>query len=278
MKPRGRRLRPLALTLAAAVTGLVGCRKDSAPSALARELAARSEAGTHEVQGLRYALPYRLFAPKDYDPRRSYPLILYLHHAGGRGSDNLGQLNEELAALVSPAVQAIEPNFVLAPQCPLVDQWVNAAREPPPYKNYVQASVPEADVAKLALDLVRAVEKTYPIDPRRVYVTGSSMGASGAWDYTTRHPGLFAAAVPINGINDPGRAAVIAGLPIWAFHGERDPVSSVENTRAMVVALRQLGSAVKYTELAGAGHDIGPSVLRDAPELYRWLFAQRLAR
>jgi predicted peptidase len=125
--------------------------------------------------------------------------------------------------------------------------------------------------------VLKRVCAEYPIDADRVYVTGPSMGGSGTWDLITRHPGTFAAAVPVTGVNDPSRARVIAELPIWAFHGSRDEVSPVQNTRAMVAALRALGSPVRFTEIPDAGHDSWTRAYSDL-DMYRWLFAQRRPR
>ena len=84
-----------------------------------------------------------------------------------------------------------------------------------------------------------------------------------------------AAAVPMTGNNDPSQASRIAELPIWAFHGSEDRASPVENTREMVLALRALGSPVRYTEYKGVGHDIGSKPFAD-DALIEWLFAQKI--
>lgn len=269
-----RLLRPVGLV--AALLAPSACKKEPPkPSALSLKLADRTVAKVQPQGAFRYPLPYRLFVPPGHDKSKRYPLILYLHHGGNRGDDNLAQLNEELEKLIGDEVQGIEPTVVLAPQCPTADQWVNGAKQVP-YQNYAQDKVPESDVAKLTLEVLALVRKEYGIDPARIYVTGSSMGASGTWDYITRYPGIFAAAITINGINDPSRAKVIQALPIWSFHGDKDKVSPVENTRAMVDALRKLGSPIKYTEVAGMGHDGGLVAYGDR-EAMRWLLAQRLA-
>src|SRR5688500_14477927 len=39
-------------------------------------------------------LPYRLLLPPDYNPKKEYPLILFLHGAGERGNDNEKQLTD----------------------------------------------------------------------------------------------------------------------------------------------------------------------------------------
>jgi predicted peptidase len=253
---------------------LTGCRGRTAPpSEQARALAAQMAAGRFEGAGRAYALPYRVFVPRGYQASRAYPLVLYLHGASGSGDDGVAHLSSDVAALVSARVQALGPAFVLAPQCPRGDEWVNRHARPP-FANYLQANVPESDASKMTFEVLERVRARYNVDPSRLYVTGPSMGGSGTWDFITRHPGVFAAAVPVTGVNDPSRAPVIAGLPIWAFHGSRDTISSAANTRAMVEALRRLGSPVKFTELEAVGHDSWTHAYANL-ELYRWLFAQR---
>jgi poly(3-hydroxybutyrate) depolymerase len=62
-------------------------------------------------------LLYRLFKPKDYDPARKYPLVLFLHGAGERGNNNLAQVRDALY-FAKEAAQKENPCFVVAPQCP----------------------------------------------------------------------------------------------------------------------------------------------------------------
>jgi predicted peptidase len=169
--------------------------------------------------------------------------------------------------------QTIEPAFVLVPQVPNSDKWVSGSVGPP-FRNYRQTDRPQSAAAKLVLVGIDELEAKYSIDPQRIYLTGASAGGAGTWDLITRNGiGRFAAAVPITGANDPSRAAVIAHLPIWAFHGADDGVSPVENTREMVANLRALASPVKYTEYPGVGHDSWDRAYAE-PELFPWLFAQ----
>jgi predicted peptidase len=195
-----------------------------------------------------------------------------LHGGGGRGTDNIKHLDQNVDALVSQLVQGIEPTFVLAPHCPPGDQWVNGAKSLP-FVNYDQSQVPESDAAKQVRKVLALTQAEYAIDSARIYITGPSMGGSGSWDYVTRYPGIFAAAVTVNGVNDPSRASMIARLPIWSFHGTDDQVSPVGNTRAMVAALRALGSPVRYTELDGQGHLCDAAAYKDR-QVWSWLLAQ----
>jgi predicted peptidase len=229
--------------------------------------------GKFSDSGMPYDLPYRLFIPTGASEGKLLPLIVFLHASGSNGTDNLRQLTPAVGVLIGRA-QTVERAFVLVPQVPESDKWVSRSVGPP-FLNYRQAERPQSPAARLVLLGLDQLLAKYAIDPDRIYLTGVSAGGAGTWDLITRNGiGRFAAAVPITGANDPSRAAVIARLPIWAFHGAQDGISPVENTRAMVANLRALGSPVKYSEYPGVGHDSASHAYAE-PELFPWLFAQR---
>lgn len=259
-----------AMLVAAALSA---CRSGPPLPPGAEQLAARMLAGKFSRPGMPYDLPYRLFVPAGYSGARRYPLIVFLHASGSNGTDNLRQLTPSIGLMIG-SVQTIEPAFVLVPQAPANDKWVSGSVGPP-FRNYRQEDRPQSPAAQLVLVGIDELEAKYAIDPDRIYLTGASAGGAGTWDLITRNgTGRFAAAVPITGANDPSRAGVIARLPIWAFHGADDDLSPVENTREMVGNLRVLGSAVKYTEYPGVGHNSWGRAYAE-PELFPWLFAQR---
>ena len=100
------------------------------------------------------------------------------------------------------------------------------------------------------------------------------MGGFGTWDVIAREPDLFAAAVPICGGGDEATAPMIAKIPIWAFHGSKDPTVKVSRTLNMVEALRKVGGDPGCTIYPGEGHASWVPAYKDAA-MMKWLFAQK---
>lgn len=213
---------------------------------------------------------YRLLAP-DVPTGDRMPLVVFLHGAGERGSDNAAQLAYLPTWLAAPTERRRHPCFLLAPQCRDESMWVDI-----PWgdtRSRPQQPRPTLDLQAViaALDEVTANE---PVDPRRIYLTGLSMGGYGTWDLAARMPERFAALLPICGGGDEATATRIAGLPTWCFHGAADDVVPVERSRSMIAAVRAAGGTPRYSELPGVGHDSWTPAYRDA-EVIDWLFAQR---
>lgn len=217
-------------------------------------------------------LLYRLLSPKQREPGKKYPLVLFLHGAGERGDDNQAQLKHVVGIFVTPENREKYPCFVLAPQCPAGRKWAEVDWSAPTHRQPENPSAPMA----LTLKLIDQLVAEEPIDPARCYVMGLSMGGYGTWDVLARQPERFAAAVPMCGGGDETTAERIAHIPIWNFHGDKDPAVRVERSRRMVEALRAAGSKVKYTEYAGCGHDCWTPACKE-PELLPWLFSQKKA-
>lgn len=209
------------------------------------------------------SMPYRFFIPPGYKQEMQYPLVLWLHGAGGAGRDNRAQISGDQIpgthTWTKPQNQTQHPAFVLAPQSPT--NWVSAG---------LDRLSPEMS---MVLSIIEAVRSEFNIDPARIYVAGQSDGGVGTWNVITQKPDFFAAAVPLCGVGDPSRVSKIVDLPIWAFHGERDRVISVIESRKMVNALRRAGGHPRYTEYPNVGHDVWPRAFAEL-DLVEWLFAQ----
>ena len=221
--------------------GWAGAKKNTDIATLTTPCAYTNEAG--EVLLYRYAAPN----PKDGRPAS---LVLFLHGAGERGSDNAAQLKHGVGPILDFFAERNEPVCLLAPQCPKGRKWVEVDWSAPAH-----AMPPEASVSmRLALALVEKTIRTQNIDPSRVYVTGLSMGGFGTWDAISRRPDLFAAAMPICGGGDPRQAWRFREMPVIAVHGDADKVVPPVRTREMVAALWKVGGRVSIVEYPGCGH------------------------
>lgn len=194
---------------------------------------------------------YWLFLPKSYDKKKAWPLMLFLHGAGERGS-NLNQVKKW-----GPPKRVVEekdfPFVVISPQCPKNKRW-NPAQ---------------------LYSLVENVAASQKIDRSRMYCTGLSMGGYGTWAMIAKYPKLFAAVVPICGGGEPGTAKKITKVPIWAFHGGADRVVPPSRSQAMVDAIKKAGGTkAKLTIYPGANHNSWSKTYANE-KVYEWLLSHR---
>jgi predicted peptidase len=220
--------------------------------------------------------PYVVYVPRDYDASRRWPIILFLHGSGERGTDGWRETIHGVANTIRFEPARV-PAIVVFPQAPPDSRWLG---EP-------------ADAAMLALD--RTIAEFHG-DPSRVYLTGLSMGGYGALHLGMAHPKRFAALVVVCGgllphpttnavrqsplttaASDPYAftANALRETPIWFFHGKDDPVIPVDESRHLVGDLRRAAAIdVHYTEYDGVGHNAWDRAYSDA-EMWKWLFAQK---
>jgi len=212
-------------------------------------------------------LEYRLLKPEPYDATKKYPLVVFLHGSGERGTDNLAQLKNGVRELLgSPEARAKYPCFYMVPQSPPNDSWGRAG--------YPETGV--TDASRRVLETIEGLQKEFSIDAARLYIGGLSMGGFGTWDLISRYPDLFAAAFPICGGGVPARTPLVKDLPIWVFHGGADPTVPPKMSQDMVEALEKAGGKPKYTEYPGVGHNSWTSAFKE-PQLLEWMFAQKRA-
>ncbi|MFL5340355.1 MAG: prolyl oligopeptidase family serine peptidase [Gemmataceae bacterium] len=195
-------------------------------------------------------LNYLLYLPEDYGKEdKAWPLVLFLHGAGESGND------VEKVKKHGPPKLAEEKKFpfiLVSPQSP-GRGWEPAG-------------------LNALLDDVCA---HYKVDPDREYVTGLSMGGFGTWALAAAYPQRFAAIAPICGGGNPADAAKIKHLPIWVFHGAKDPTVPVARSEAMVKALKEAGAEhVQFTVYPDAGHDSWTETYNN-PQFYDWLLKQK---
>ena len=190
--------------------------------------------------------------PRDYDPAERWPLILYLHSSGERGDD----LRHTYAGLGLALRRHPErfPCVVVMPQCPEEMVWTDDLRH---LEHPFQAAL-----------------ANYSVDPRRIYLTGISMGGHGTWIYGAAHADTFAALLPVCGGGDPEDYRALCTLPIWAFHGGEDDAVPPEESRRMWDMVREAGGDIRYTEYAGVGHECWDITYGD-PAVIRWMLDHR---
>ena len=242
------------------------------------------------------SLPYRMYQPIGYDtPGSSFPLVIFLHGNGERGTNNTSQVTSHIQGLIDRTESGSTAAYLLAPQAPSGGQnlqWTNISYPTGSYANPTLNAPAITTPLRLALDLVEQFIATHNVDRSRIYITGLSMGGYGTWDAVARRPNLFAAAAPLSGGGNVSMASTYAGVPIWAFHGAIDATVPVSGSRNTITAIQNAGGTEeRYTELAGQGHNIwapiyngsinaydtnytGTYATEGSGDVYTWMFAQ----
>ena len=215
-------------------------------------------------------LPFQLLSPTHIDPSKKYPLVLFLHGAAARGDDNESQLAEVPQMLLNAASGKEYACFVLAPQCPTSDAWAWFPQYP-----LCLTAQEQSRASRLTLEIIDSLVKKLNIDPQRIYVTGLSLGGEGTFDIITRRTNFFAAAVPVCGIADTNKVALMKSTPLWIFHGDSDDINSVAYSRDIVKSLNEQGVNPRYNEYKGVKHDSWTKAYQE-PDLLSWIFKQKL--
>lgn len=197
---------------------------------------------------------YLLYLPKDYsESDKDFPLVLFLHGAGERGTDIEKVKTHGLPKLINQGKDF--PFIVVSPQCPDNIFW-------------------NIDIL---IALLNDVVAKYRVDTNRIYVTGLSMGGHGTWELAMRQTNRFAAIAPVCGWADTSKACSIAHIPIWVFHGAKDVVVPIAASEQMVDKLKSCGANVKFTVYPEANHDAWTETYNNE-ELYKWFLEQSLEK
>ncbi len=222
------------------------------------------------------SLGYRLFDPianVGVSAEGKYPLVLYLHGEGGSGSDNVSQLSEAAKATfwTDSDLQAKNPSFMLAPQCPSGKTWSDEG------------------VYTLVMKALNDIIAANPaVDTNRLYIVGISMGGDGVWDYILKNPTKFAAAGPFSAKIDkkyydtPEIFKGIANMAIWVNHAADDDVVPVAEMNNAIAAVKAAGGVCIKSETFAAGscipaHNSWQKCFTGLT-WYNWIFEQSLTR
>lgn len=196
------------------------------------------ESREHTLDG--FTIPYRLFIPTPLNPSVQYPLVLTLHGAGERGSDNESQIafNRVATTWAEPDAQSTNPAFIVSPQAPTNGTWAIGSLDP---------EVVGRELAT-TMNLLDSLVSEFNIDLDRVYVTGLSMGGIGTFEAVFHDPDRFAAAIPMSGGYVPSTASGFGDVPFFVFHGKQDPTVPWVFSTQMVSAFEEVGRTAVYTD------------------------------
>ena len=197
---------------------------------------------------------YVEYLPKDYDPAKEYPLVLFLHGAGERVQDPHQAMFHGYMKYVRE--QGKEYPFIfIAPQCIGNAYWGS-------YTESLSAF----------LDFIL---ETYAVDRRRVYLTGLSMGGTGTWMFAMARPNTFAAIMPVCGSGIYWNVANLLKTPIYMVHGDCDTCVPISGSVEMLTSINSRGGNAKLKICYGVGHDAWNYAYTD-DALLEWMLSQRL--
>lgn len=217
-------------------------------------------------------MPYRYYSPDDYSDEYAYPVVLFLHGAGERGTDNEAPLIHVLQDWFNDVESPIYQSIIIVPQCPEGEQWVNTPWE---QGSYDSDAVGESNAITEALSILNQICEEDSVNLDRIYVVGLSMGGYGTWNLLMNHSDIFASGMPICGGADPSKADILKDIPIYTFHGDRDSVVPVAGTREVVEAIRNAGGEmITYEEVPGVDHNVW-SYAASRGDILRLMFEQR---
>jgi poly(3-hydroxybutyrate) depolymerase len=208
----------------------------------------RDETGEHK---------YMLFIPAAYRSDQRWPVLLYLHGSGSRGTDGKLPLIGGIGSQIQARAQTL-PMIVVFPQCEDVEGRAAAGWRP------------DGPDARRALAILDAVEREFSVDRKREILSGTSMGGFGAWDIAAANPSRWSALVPLAGSGDFSKARDLKNLPIWAFHGSKDLEVKADDHKRMVDAVREAGGRAYFTLLPEVRHNI-LNVVFGEDALYEWM-------
>lgn len=222
-------------------------------------------------------LQYRMMLPKNFDDSKQYPLVLFLHGAGERGSDNEKQLVHGSSLFGSEENREQFESIVIFPQCPKDDYWaaVDVDRTQKPIKFNFPINRPPTTSMGLVISLLETMQSKTFVDSTQIYVGGLSMGGMGTFDLLARKPETFAAAFAICGGGNPeGAKRYATKTPLWVFHGAHDDVVDPQLSIDMVSAILKAGGHPSFTLYAKDNHNSWDSTFAE-PGLLEWLFSNK---
>ncbi|MGL4293836.1 MAG: prolyl oligopeptidase family serine peptidase [Bacteroidales bacterium] len=216
---------------------------------------------------------YRELKPEAQNHDQSFPLVIFMHGAGERGSDNTKQLTHGAKMFENPVNREKYPAYVLFPQCPEAGYWAYNQRPISFVPDSMPITASPTPLIETISELISSYSQMPEIDANRIYIIGISMGAMATYDLVGRYPELFTAAIPICGTVNSRRLANIQNVKFRIFHGDEDYVVPVDGSREAYKALKNKGVQVEYFEMPGINHGSWNPAFNQ-PDFMSWLFSQ----
>ncbi|MDR3006956.1 MAG: phospholipase [Sphingobacterium sp.] len=212
-------------------------------------------------------IPYRFLLPKNFNPKKKYPLVITFHNSSRIGTDNENQLEHLARTWVRGDIYAKFNCFVIAPQ------FEKRSSNYEPNQDDILIAKPSRDAQQI-LGLIDNIETEYPnIDINRIYLIGYSMGASTTQNLMRLAPDKFAAMISIAAVPDLSNLNAFKRKNIWLIHGEKDSENPYVGSKILYEKL-QGNHRLKFTTFKNLQHNniVIPFLLTD--ELHKWLFTK----
>ena len=200
-------------------------------------------------------LNYLVYTPDSYSLKsgQRYPLMVFLHGSGERGSDlNVVRVHGPFKELSKGRKF---PFIIVAPQAAERTSW-----DPDALHN-----------------MLKDITKRYRVDKDRIYLTGLSMGGYGTWAWACAEPKTFAAIAPVCGGGNPSEAIKLKNIPTWVRHGDADKSVPLQQSIDMVTALKNAGGDVRFDIIPGGPHDVWSDFYANQ-EVYDWFLTKKRSR
>ena len=212
-------------------------------------------------------LEYCLFASSKIDPDEPAPLIITLH---GYGAGPQFMCNSTAVDL------AEQGGYILAaPMGYSTSGWYGVPAGERRNVGRGGGAAPPENLGELSemdvMTVLAMLREEFNVDENRIYLTGHSMGAAGTVYLGAKYADIWAAIAPVAGggrVASPERLARLkeAGVPVLVVHGDIDETAPVEEARAFVAAMDEMGLEHAYVELPGISH--GPAITASQPHVY----------
>ncbi len=187
----------------------------------------------------------------DYNrPTTGRPVLIFLHGSGERGKELLPVTTHGPAK--HPGLMAKTDMVLVSPLCPRGEWWSSSRLQ----------------------QFIEVVVQKHQLDKRNIYLTGLSMGGFAAWDLAIQYPDMIKAIAPICGGGQVDKVCKLAGVEVWAFHGEKDQIVPAESSKSLVKKMLACGLNAKLTIYPDKDHDSWSETYAN-PELYQWFMALR---